>query len=131
MPYQDLAAIKTESALSESSRAVYDMGCKLHTLLLKNVCTTPDESGYKKVNLLTRWPSIVALQIAQADAAEAGSSPASLHVYRDGDVDTAHALARVLLTSIISSMKDETTLVTPLSEVIQSSVWRNIVHITL
>lgn len=36
MPYQDFNL--AHSVLSESSRAVYDMGCKLHTLLLKNAC---------------------------------------------------------------------------------------------
>jgi len=57
MGYQDLTNENTIQ--HDSSRAVYDMGCKLHTLLLKNVCTNPEEFGHKKVNLLTRWPSIV------------------------------------------------------------------------
>ena len=35
------------------------MGTKLHTLLLKNACTNPDdEDGFKKVNLLVRWPAV-------------------------------------------------------------------------
>ena len=64
MPYQDLIQIVArkntqQSVMSESSRAVYDMGCKLHTLLLKNACLNPEEDGFKKVNLLTRWPVII------------------------------------------------------------------------
>ena len=47
------------SVMSESSRAVYDMGCKLHTLLLKNACLNPEEDGLKKVNLLTRLPALI------------------------------------------------------------------------
>ena len=37
------------------------MGTKLHTLLLKNSCTSTDEEdGFKKLNLLARWPAVVA-----------------------------------------------------------------------
>ena len=37
------------------------MGTKLHTLLLKNSCTSLEEDeGFKKVNLLARWPTVVA-----------------------------------------------------------------------
>ncbi len=36
------------------------MGCKLHTLLLKNSCVSPDEDGgFKKLNLLARWPAVL------------------------------------------------------------------------
>lgn len=38
------------------SLAVYDIGCKLHTLLLKNACVNPEEDAYKKINFLARWP---------------------------------------------------------------------------
>ena len=38
------------------------MGCKLHTLLLKNACINPEEDGFKKVNLLSRWPAVVQYQ---------------------------------------------------------------------
>ena len=35
------------------------MGCKLHTLLLKNSCVCPEEEeGFKKLNLLARWPIV-------------------------------------------------------------------------
>lgn len=57
MQYQDLTT--RQSFLSDSSRAVYDMGCKLHTLLLKNACINPEEEAFKKINLLTRWPQVV------------------------------------------------------------------------
>ena len=57
MPYQDFNL--AHSVLSESSRAVYDMGCKLHTLLLKNACQNPEEVGFKRINLLSRWPAYI------------------------------------------------------------------------
>lgn len=57
MPYQDFS--KSQTVLSDSSRAVYDMGCKLHTLLLKNACLDPEEVGFKRTNLLVRWPAFV------------------------------------------------------------------------
>lgn len=61
------------------------MGTKLHTLLLKNACSNLEEDdGFKKVNLLTRWPAI---------AKEKGHN-----------VDTAHALVRTLTTSLINAL---------------------------
>lgn len=57
MPYQDFAP--NLSALSESSRAVYDMGIKLHTLLLKNAFLSQDHDAPKRINLLTRWPAVI------------------------------------------------------------------------
>ena len=64
MPYQELIQLlgkksTQHTVMSESSRAVYDMGCKLHTLLLKSACLNPEEDGFKKVNLLTRWPALI------------------------------------------------------------------------
>ena len=54
MPYQS-------DRHTDSAKAVYDMGTKLHTLLLKNACTNPyEEDGFKKVNLLVRWPAVAA-----------------------------------------------------------------------
>jgi hypothetical protein len=38
------------------SRAVYDIGCKLHTVLLKNSCISPEEDAYKRLNYVSRWP---------------------------------------------------------------------------
>jgi hypothetical protein len=57
MPYQDLA--NKYSKLEGSSLAVYDIGCKLHTLLLRNSCMSSEEEAYKKVNFLARWPNII------------------------------------------------------------------------
>jgi hypothetical protein len=52
MPYQS-------DRSTDSAKAVYDMGTKLDTLLLKNACVNPDEEdGFKKVNLLVRWPAV-------------------------------------------------------------------------
>lgn len=52
-PYQH------EIKKSDQAKAVYDMGTKLHTLLLKNSCLGPEEDeGFKKLNLLARWPVV-------------------------------------------------------------------------
>jgi hypothetical protein len=46
------------------------MGCKLHTLLLKNACVSPDEDeGFKKLNLFTRWPAVLQLKGYDSQAA--------------------------------------------------------------
>lgn len=46
------------------------MGCKLHTLLLKNACVSPDEDeGFKKLNLFTRWPAVLQLKGYDTQAA--------------------------------------------------------------
>lgn len=77
MPYQSERS-------TDSAKAVYEMGTKLHTLLIKNACSNPDEEdGFKKVNLLVRWPAV---------AAEKGL-----------DQTTAHELARYLLSNLIES----------------------------
>jgi hypothetical protein len=47
------------SKLQGSALAVFDIGCKLHTLLLKNACVSSDEEAYKKLNFVARWPSIL------------------------------------------------------------------------
>ena len=61
------------------------MGTKLHTLLLKNACSnTEEDDGFKKVNLLTRWPAV---------AKENGHN-----------VNTAHALVRTLTTSLVNAL---------------------------
>ncbi len=53
------------SQLQGSSLAVYDIGCKLHTLLLKNACSNSEEEAYKKINFVARWPLIVQMQLDQ------------------------------------------------------------------
>ena len=94
--------------LSDSARAVYDMGCKLHTLLLKNACTSEEDEGFKKVNLLSRWPAI---------AKEKG--------YR---VDRAHSLVRALINGLVCALIPEHME----CESNQKSVpLRNLVHISL
>ena len=120
MPYQDFTSM--QSILSESSRAVYDMGCKLHTLLLKNACANPEEDGFKKINLLTRWPAMIQEQIRSAEF------DTSIRTLRD--VDTANGISRVLLTQLISSLRDETRHLRGGFK-ISNSVHRNLVHITL
>ncbi len=78
MPYQS-------DRSTDSAKAVYDMGTKLHTLLLKNACVNPDEEdGFKKVNLLIRWPAV---------AFEKGF-----------DLNTAHNLARCLVNNLIQAI---------------------------
>jgi hypothetical protein len=47
------------SNLHGSALAVYDMGCKLHTLLLKTALLNPEEDAYKKLNFIARWPYVV------------------------------------------------------------------------
>ena len=63
MPYQDLE--NKYSKLQGSALAVYDIGCKLHTLLLKNACSSSEEEAYKKVNFVARWPNILQIQLNQ------------------------------------------------------------------
>ena len=63
------------------------MGTKLHTLLLKNSCTSTDEEdGFKKLNLLARWPAVVAEQ--------------GLEYY------SAHDLCRSLIISLCNSLSN-------------------------
>ena len=40
----------------ENCRAVYDMGCKLHTLLLTNSSLNPEYDTFKKLNFISRYP---------------------------------------------------------------------------
>ena len=120
MPYQDFTSM--QSILSESSRAVYDMGCKLHTLLLRNACTNPEEDGFKKINLLTRWPAMIQEQI--------GSAEFDSNIRTLRDVDTANGISRVLLTQLLNSLRDETRHLRSGFK-ISNSVHRNLVHITL
>jgi len=64
------------------------MGCKLHTLLLKNACISGDEEqAFKKVNFLSRWPSIAESKGFSADA--------------------AHSLTRTLIASLVSALANE------------------------
>ena len=58
MPYQEISN-RNLGKLSEQAMAVYDIGCKLHTHLLKNSCINSEEEAYKMINFVARWPSIV------------------------------------------------------------------------
>lgn len=61
------------------------MGSKLHTLLLKNSCICPEEDeGFKKLNLLVRWPAVIQ---------EKGY-----------DVASAHELTRQLIVSLANQL---------------------------
>ena len=119
MPYQDFTAV--HSVLSESSRAVYDMGCKLHTLLLRNACTNPEEDGNKRINLLTRWPAMILDQVGLVDV------DTNIRTLRD--FDTANGICRVLITQLLGSLRDETKNFRSGFKV-NNSVHRNLIHIT-
>lgn len=66
----------------ENCRAVYDMGCKLHTLLLTNSSLNPEYDTFKKLNFISRYP---------------------LSVDREKRL-TAEKLSRVLLINLINSL---------------------------
>ena len=101
MPYQDFDT--AQSVLSESSRAVYDMGCKLHTLLLKTSCSNPEEFGFKRINLLSRWPAF----ILQRFQSQLGVEESDLAQYHCREFETANRVTRVLMTQLISSFREE------------------------
>lgn len=85
MPYEDMA--NKYARLQGSALAVYDIACKLHTVLLKIACINSEEEAYKKINFVARWPSIVQAQLS--------------HGIKDRcerDTDTSHKLSRVLIT---------------------------------
>ncbi len=67
--------------------AVYDIGCKLHTLLLRNACTNSEEEAYKKINFVIRWPMIVQNQLNSG-----------IKDRNEKDIDIANKLTRVLIT---------------------------------
>ena len=119
MPYQDFTAV--HSVLSESSRAVYDMGCKLHTLLVRNACTNPEEDGNKRINLLTRWPAMILDQV--------GTTEIDTNIRTLRDFDTANGICRVLLTQLLTSFRDENKDFRSGFK-INNSIQRNLVHIT-
>lgn len=78
------------------------MGSKLHTLLLKNSCTCPEEDeGFKKVNLLARWPAVVA---------EKGY-----------EIQSAHELSRSLIIKLANSLGGQRI----------TSAMKNLTHLTL
>mmetsp|Transcript_10521 Transcript_10521/g.10594 ORF Transcript_10521/g.10594 Transcript_10521/m.10594 type:complete len:194 (+) Transcript_10521:572-1153(+) len=117
MPYQDLS--NSYSNLSGPSLAVYDMGCKLHTLLLKNSFINPEEEAYKRINYIARWPQIIAIM----KEGELGKARISR------EVDTANKLSRVLMTSLLSSLKEEIHKQKP-SLTSENPAWKNIIHST-
>lgn len=116
MPYQDMA--NKYSQLQGSALAVYDIGCKLHTVLLKIACINSEEEAYKKINFIARWPSIIQTQLSQG-----------LKDRSERDVETAHKLSRVLITSLISSLKDEISRQKPKTTGI-SPTWQNLLYIS-
>lgn len=93
MPYQDLTASYIN--LHGSALAVYDMGCKLHTLLLKTACMNPEEDAYKKLNFIARWPQVIYQQMIEGKGRT------------EKDVETAHKLTRNLFNNLIRSLKEE------------------------
>ena len=96
------------------------MGCKLHTLLLKNSFTNPEEEAHKRINYIARWPQIVAI-IKEGELGNARLSK---------EVDVANKLSRVLMTNLLSSLKDEIGKLKP-SLASENPAWKNIVHSTL
>ena len=97
------------------------MGCKLHTLLIKNACTNPEEDGNKRINLLTRWPAMILDQV--------GINEIDTNIRTLRDFDTANGICRVLITQLLSSLRDETKNFRNGFKV-NNSIQRNLVHIT-
>ena len=95
MPYQEILS-KNQGKLSEQAMAVYDIGCKLHTNLLKNSCINSEEEAYKKINFVARWPQIVHNQVTD-----------KIKGRQEKDVETAHILSRILICQLITHIKDE------------------------
>ena len=87
----------------------------MHTLLLRNACTSPEEEAYKKLNFLARWPLILHTQ------------------YKNGlknrtreNVETGQKLTRVLLTQLIGALKEDTMRNRPGKGVV---TWQNVAYI--
>jgi hypothetical protein len=95
MPYQEILS-KNKGKLSEQAMAVYDIGCKLHTHLLKNSCINSEEEAYKKINFVARWPQIVHNQVTD-----------KIKGRQEKDVETAQILSRLLICQLINHIKDE------------------------
>lgn len=95
MPYQEILS-KNQGKLSEQAMAVYDIGCKLHTHLLKNSCINSEEEAYKKINFVARWPQIVHNQVKD-----------KIKGRQEKDVETAQILSRLLICQLINHIKDE------------------------
>ena len=124
MPYQDFNT--AQSVLSESSRAVYDMGCKLHTLLLKNQFQNPEENAYKRINLLTRWPAFIQHRfLSRVSEVTPNQQPQQYHCR---EFDTANRVTRALLTQLISSLREDSK---QGGFKLSNPVNRNLVHLTL
>jgi hypothetical protein len=99
LPYQEFI-----DEQDENCRAVYDMGCKLHTLLVANSCVNPEQEAFKKLNLLSRYP----LTVAQNKRT------------------TAEKLSRVLLIDLLSSLLPH---LSSSDSAASQSAWRNYIHI--
>ena len=123
MPYQDFNT--AQSVLSESSRAVYDMGCKLHTLLLKNACLNPEEVAFKRINLLTRWPAFIYQRYLSRHEEESPKQAASSNCR---EFETASQVVRVLLTQLVNSFRDESR---PGGFKLTSPITKHMIHLTV
>ena len=97
------------------------MGCKLHTLLLKNACQNPEEVGFKRINLLSRWPAYINQRFLNKMGAEAGQ-------FHHREYDTANRVTRVLLTQLINSFRDDPR---QGGFLLSNPTIRNLIHITM
>ena len=101
------------------------MGCKLHTLLLKNACQSPEQSGFKRINLLTRWPSFIHQRFLGQLGEEIQNSASQYH---SREFETANHVTRVLLTQLINSFREDQR---QGGFKLSNPVNRNLVHITM
>ena len=101
------------------------MGCKLHTLLLKNACQNPEQTGFKRINLLTRWPSFIYQRFLGQLGEEIQNSPSQ---YYSREFETANHVTRVLLTQLINSFREDQR---QGGFKLSNPVNRNLVHITM
>ena len=116
LPYQILS---NQESLSGSSLAVWDMGCKLCTLLLKNFVLT-DEKAHKKLCYLVRYPAV--LRNGPLTLTEERRSPKR----SPREVEAAEKLVRVLLAQLLACVADDAASCRPAPEF---PVWHNLVHV--
>lgn len=99
LPYQQFT-----DEQDENCRAVFDMGCKLHTLLVTNSCINPEQEAFKKLNLISRYPLTV---------------PPDTRT-------TAEKLSRVLLINLLSNLQPH---LSSGDSAASLCAWRNFIHI--